>query len=131
VVGTPGLAVAADPVRLRQIVGALVDNALRHTPQGGAVTLSATRLARGAGRPEVIRVAVEDTGAGIPPEALPHIFERYFQAGPSRSRHPGTSGLGLSIVRALAEAHGGSVGAENRPEGGARLWFELPAGEVW
>jgi two-component system sensor histidine kinase BaeS len=131
VVGAPGLAVAADPVRLRQIVGALVDNALRHTPQGGAVTLSATRLARGAGRPEVIRVAVEDTGAGIPPEALPHIFERYFQAGPSRSRHPGTSGLGLSIVRALAEAHGGSVGAENRPEGGARLWFELPAGEVW
>ena len=130
VVGAAGLTVLADPVRLRQIVGALVDNALRHTPQGGAVTLAATNLARGAGQSGIVRVAVEDTGAGIPPDALSHIFERYFQAGPSRSRHPGTSGLGLSIVRALAEAHGGNVGAENRVEGGARLWFELPASEA-
>jgi len=130
VVGASGLAVAADPVRLRQIAGALVDNALRHTPQGGTVRLGAARVSRGGGQRDVIRVAVEDTGAGIPPEALPHIFERYFQAGPSRSRHPGTSGLGLSIVRALVQAHGGSVGAENRTEGGARLWFELPAREV-
>jgi two-component system sensor histidine kinase BaeS len=128
VVVAAALMVAADPVRLRQIVGALVDNALQHTPEGGTVRLGATRLSRGGGQPDVIRVAVEDTGAGIPPEALPRIFERYFQAGPSRSRHPGTSGLGLSIVRALAEAHGGTVGAENRTEGGARLWFELPAG---
>jgi two-component system sensor histidine kinase BaeS len=128
VVVASALTVAADPVRLRQIVGALVDNALRHTPQGGTVRLGAARLSRGGGQRDVIRVAVEDTGAGIPPEALPRIFERYFQAGPSRSRHPGTSGLGLSIVRALAEAHGGTVGAENRTEGGARLWFELPAG---
>jgi two-component system sensor histidine kinase BaeS len=130
VVGASGLAVAADPVRLRQIAGALVDNALRHTPQGGTVRLGAARVSRGGGQRDVIRVAVEDTGAGIPPEALPHIFERYFQAGPSRSRHPGTSGLGLSIVRALVQAHGGSVGAENRTDGGARLWFELPAREV-
>jgi signal transduction histidine kinase len=115
---------------LRQIVGALVDNAVRHTPPGGAVTLAASHLARGAGESGVVRVAVEDTGAGIPPDALSHIFERYFQAGPSRNRHPGTSGLGLSIVRALAEAHGGTVGAENRVEGGARLWFELPAIEA-
>jgi two-component system, OmpR family, sensor histidine kinase BaeS len=130
VVGASGLAVAADAVRLRQIAGALVDNALRHTPQGGTVRLGAALVSRGGGQRDVIRVAVEDTGAGIPPEALPHIFERYFQAGPSRSRHPGTSGLGLSIVRALVQAHGGSVGAENRTEGGARLWFELPAREV-
>jgi two-component system sensor histidine kinase BaeS len=130
VVGAAGLTVLADPVRLRQIVGALVDNALRHTPQGGAVTMAATQLARGAGQSGIVRVAVEDTGAGIPPDAVSHIFERYFQAGPSRNRHPGTSGLGLSIVRALAEAHGGTVGAENRVEGGARLWFELPASEA-
>jgi two-component system sensor histidine kinase BaeS len=128
VVGAAGLAVVADPVRLRQIVGALVDNAVRHTPPGGTVTLSAALSPRGAGQRETVRVAVEDSGAGIPLDALPHIFERYFQAGPSRNRHPGTSGLGLSIVRALAEAHGGSVGAENRVEGGARLWFDLPAG---
>jgi two-component system, OmpR family, sensor histidine kinase BaeS len=122
----PGVTAAADPIRLRQMVGALVDNAVRHTPEGGLVTLTANRLAPGSGRGEVVRVAVEDSGAGIPAEALPHIFERYYQAGPSRSRHPGTSGLGLSIVRALAEAHGGGAGAENRSDGGARLWFELP-----
>ena len=122
----PGVTATADPIRLRQMVGALVDNAVRHTPEGGIVTLTAIRSATGSGRGEVVRVAVEDSGAGIPAEALPHIFERYYQAGPSRSRHPGTSGLGLSIVRALAEAHGGGAGAENRSDGGARLWFELP-----
>jgi signal transduction histidine kinase len=126
VVAPAGLAVDADPDRLRQIVGALVDNALRHAPRGSTVGLVAARIIRGGGR-DVVRIAVEDTGPGIPPEALPHVFERYFQAGPSRSPHSGTSGLGLSIVRALTEAHGGSVGAENRAEGGARLWFELPA----
>ena len=75
----------------------------------------------------VVRLAVEDTGPGIPEEALPRVFERFYQADPSRSRGTGTSGLGLSIVRALAEAHGGRVGAENRVEGGARLWIELSA----
>ncbi len=129
-----GLAVDADPDRLRQIVGALLDNALRHTPEGGSVrvvavdsTTPGVAVAGRAGptRPTV-RLAVEDTGAGIPPESLPHIFERFYQADPSRSRGAGTSGLGLSIVRALAEAHGWRVGAENRTEGGARLWIELP-----
>jgi signal transduction histidine kinase len=74
----------------------------------------------------VVRLAVEDTGPGIPQDALSRVFERFYQADPSRSRGTGTSGLGLSIVRALAEAHGGRVGAENRVEGGARLWIELP-----
>jgi hypothetical protein len=75
----------------------------------------------------VVRIAIEDSGPGIPIEALASIFERFYQADPSRSRGTGTSGLGLSIVKALAEAHGGRAGAENRPEGGARLWIELPA----
>ena len=126
-----GLAVDADPDRVRQIAGALVDNALRHTPEGGAVRLAAAPVAAtGAGRSAAraaVRVAVDDTGPGIPPEALPRIFERFFQADPSHSRGASTSGLGLSIVQALAEAHGGRAGAENRAEGGARLWFELPA----
>jgi signal transduction histidine kinase len=129
-----GLIVEADPDRLRQVVGALVDNALRHTPEGGSVRVIATRPAAPgatvAGRVgpagHVVRLAVEDTGAGIPTESLPRIFERFYQADPSRSRGTGTSGLGLSIVRALAEAHGGRAGAENRPEGGARLWVEVP-----
>jgi two-component system sensor histidine kinase BaeS len=126
-----GLAVDADPDRVRQIAGALVDNALRHTPEGGAVRLAAAPATSiGVGRSAAraaVRVAVEDTGPGIPPEALPRIFERFFQADPSHSRGGSTSGLGLAIVQALAEAHGGRAGAENRAEGGARLWFELPA----
>jgi two-component system sensor histidine kinase BaeS len=125
-----GMVVEADPDRLRQMLGALVDNALRHTTVGGAVRLvaSASMPAVRTGPPKpVVRLAIEDTGPGIPEDALPRIFERFFQADPSRSRGTGTSGLGLSIVRALAEAHGARVGAENRVEGGARLWVELPA----
>lgn len=128
-----GLSVDADPDRLRQMLGALVDNALRHTPAGGTVRLlaAASSAATKAGPPRsMVRLAVEDTGPGIPEEALPRIFERFFQADPSRSRGTGTSGLGLSIVRALAEAHGARVGAENRPGGGARLWIELAASRL-
>jgi two-component system sensor histidine kinase BaeS len=130
-----GLTIEADPDRVRQIIGALVDNALRHTPAGGSVRLvaGASRVPGPAvagkiapARP-VVRIAIEDSGPGIPVEALASIFERFYQADPSRSRGTGTSGLGLSIVKALAEAHGGRAGAENRPEGGARLWIELPA----
>jgi two-component system sensor histidine kinase BaeS len=128
-----GLMVDADPDRLRQVIGALVDNALRHTPEGGSVRLAAAvATADPAGAPRhgapkpVARLSVEDSGAGIPPASLARIFERFYQADPSRSHGSGTSGLGLSIVRALAEAHGGRAGAENRAEGGARLWIELP-----
>lgn len=133
--GPSGLIVEADPERVRQVVGALVDNALRHTPTGGSVRL--VGLATKAPGPAVagktaparpvVRISVEDSGPGIPVDALGSIFERFYQADPSRSRGTGTSGLGLSIVKALAEAHGGRAGAENRPEGGARLWIELPA----
>lgn len=133
--GPSGLIVEADPERVRQVVGALVDNALRHTPTGGSVRLvglatkapgPAVAGKTGPARP-VVRISVEDSGPGIPVDALGSIFERFYQADPSRSRGTGTSGLGLSIVKALAEAHGGRAGAENRPEGGARLWIELPA----
>jgi signal transduction histidine kinase len=75
---------------------------------------------------QLVRLSVEDTGDGIPEEALPRVFERFYQADPSRARGTGTSGLGLSIVRALAEAHGWRVGVENVPEGGARVWIDLP-----
>ena len=140
--GPQGIVVEADPDRLRQVVGALVDNALRHTPEGGSVrmTVAATVAANGphpvlvAGRAApakpMVRLAIEDSGPGIPADSLPRIFERFYQADPSRSRGTGTSGLGLSIVRALAEAHSWRVGAENRAEGGARLWIEMPAGRL-
>ena len=93
--------------RIRQVVAALTDNALRHTPKDGRVRFVGERLGSAA------RISVEDTGAGIADEDLPHVFDRFYQADASRDRRTGTSGLGLSIVRALVEAHGGQVGAEN------------------
>jgi two-component system sensor histidine kinase BaeS len=117
----PGCSMDADPDRLRQVLAALVDNGLRHTPRGGAVSIIGRRAEA------TVRLAVEDGGPGIAEEDLPRIFDRLYQADPSRDRRTGTSGLGLSIVRAVVEAHGGQVGAENRASGGARVWFEVPA----
>jgi two-component system, OmpR family, sensor histidine kinase BaeS len=113
----------ADPVRLRQAIGNLVANALRHTPRGGRVELRA-RCA-GGGRAVVFEVA--DTGPGIPPEDLPQVFERFWRADKSRSRRTGGSGLGLSIVRKLAEVHGGTAGAASTPGQGSVFTVTLPA----
>jgi two-component system sensor histidine kinase BaeS len=133
VTAADGLTIDADPTRVRQMIGALVDNALRHVPPGGHVALAASGLPGGSRKPpsdeaarRSVRLTVEDEGPGFPPDAIGRVFDRFYQADPSRSRGTGTSGLGLSIVRALAEAHGGRVGAENRPEGGARIWVDLP-----
>ena len=115
-----GTTVHADADRLRQVLGALLDNALRVTPSGGSIVIQATPA--GAR----VRVAVQDTGPGIPAEHLPHLFERFYQADPARDRSQATSGLGLAIVRALIEAHGGTVGAGNTGSG-ARFWFEIPS----
>lgn len=115
--------VAADTSRLRQAVGALLDNALRHAPPGTEVVLEGFPAEGGA-----VRLAVRDHGPGIDPRDLPHLFERFYQSDPGRDRAAGSSGLGLSIVSAIALAHGGRVGAENDPAGGARFWIDLPAG---
>jgi len=112
--------VRADRERLRQMLGALVDNALRHTPSGGSVVLEGERSG------DTAWLAVRDNGPGIPAEDLPHLFERFYRADPSRQRASGTSGLGLAIVRALADAQAGSVGAENVEPHGARFWLRLP-----
>lgn len=109
-----------DPARLRQVVRNLVENALTHTPDGGSVSVSA---AAGEG---VIRVSVSDTGRGIPPEDLPHVFERFYRADRSRARDSGGSGLGLTIVRRLVEAHGGGVHVESEPGRGSTFSFTVP-----
>ncbi len=113
--------VDADPERLRQVLGSLVDNALRHTPAGGQITLA------GSTAPAGVRLDVRDSGPGVAAEDLPHVFERFYQADPSRDRARGASGLGLAIVKALAEAHGGAVGVENSAPTGADFWIRLPA----
>ncbi|AVV46914.1 HAMP domain-containing sensor histidine kinase [Streptomyces sp. ID05-04B] len=111
----------ADPVRLRQVLGNLVANAVRHTPADGTVTLTARR----DGDRVVLEVA--DTGTGITPEDLPHVFERFWRAEKSRSRRTGGSGLGLPIVRQLTDAHGGTAEAASTPGEGSVFTLRLPA----
>ncbi|MER6119847.1 HAMP domain-containing sensor histidine kinase [Streptomyces sp. NPDC001743] len=117
----PGL--TADPVRLRQAVGNLVSNAVRHTPSGGTVTLRAYASEAG----DAVLVDVADTGSGIPAEDLVHVFDRFWRGEKSRSRRTGGSGLGLAIVRKLAEAHGGSATAVSVPGEGSVFTLRLPA----
>jgi signal transduction histidine kinase len=100
-------AVIADPTAVRQVIGNLVDNAIRYTPRGGRITVFAERKGDG------VWLGVRDTGVGIPLEHLPRIFERFYRVDPARSREAGGTGLGLSIVRHLAEAHGGRVRADS------------------
>ncbi|MFD3955603.1 sensor histidine kinase [Streptomyces bacillaris] len=162
--------VAADPVRLRQAVGNLVSNAVRHTPAGGTVTLRAygggaagggagPRSESGSGSvsptghgseggsgsrggngseggsgsrggsgfpPGDVVIEVADTGTGIPAEDLPYVFDRFWRAEKSRSRRTGGSGLGLAIVRKLAEAHGGTAGADSTEGEGSVFSIRLP-----
>lgn len=117
-----GVVVTADPVRLRQAVGNLVSNAIRHTPRRGSVTLRSHCVEGEA----VIEVA--DTGTGIAPEDLPRVFDRFWRAEKSRGRRGGGSGLGLAIVRKLMEAHGGSATATSEVGSGSRFVLRLPGG---
>ncbi|MGW3115552.1 sensor histidine kinase [Streptomyces sp. NPDC001107] len=110
----------ADPVRMRQALGNLVSNALRHTPADGTVTLAARRDG------DEVVFTVTDTGTGIAPEDLPHVFDRFWRGEKSRSRRTGGSGLGLPIVRHLVAAHGGTAVAECEPGAGAVFTLRLP-----
>lgn len=111
----------ADGDKIWSVLDNLVYNAMRHTPQGGSITLTA----RESGERTEIRVA--DTGEGIGPEHLPHIFERFYKATSSRGEKNGSSGLGLYIVKTVAEAMGGTVAAQSRPGKGAVFILDFPA----
>jgi signal transduction histidine kinase len=121
--GTPKI--RGDAGRLEQALQNVSANAIRHTPSGGRVSLAAS--AEGEG----VLIVVRDTGPGIPEEHLPRVFDRFYKVDASRSGTavPSGSGLGLSIVRAIIERHGGSVTARNAPEGGAVFELRLPAAE--
>jgi signal transduction histidine kinase len=108
--------IEADPTRLRQVLANLLSNAVRHSPEGGHVRVTVEAVA------ERVRFTVVDDGPGFSPERLEHLFDRFTPAGDSRG-----SGLGLSIARDLVVAHGGSIRAANRPDGGATVTFEVPA----
>jgi len=114
--------VMADAGRLEQMLRNLVTNAKRHTPEDGEIAIRASR------RGESVRIAVRDTGCGIASDHLPHVFERFYRADPSRDRATGGAGLGLAIVRRLAEAQSGAATATSEGEGkGSTFTIELPA----
>lgn len=117
----PVLAVLGDGGRLRQLLFILLDNAIKYTPAGGSVA-----VALGAVGGEV-RLSVRDTGMGIAPEALPHVFERFYRADPARGRSGG-AGLGLAIARGIARSHGGAIGIQSVPGQGTEVWVRLPLG---
>jgi len=111
-----------DTQQIGRVLSNLVGNALRHTPPGGRVAIHAGRQDGG------VRVEVCDTGEGIQPADLPHLFERFYRGEKSRSRLTGGAGLGLAIARGIVEAHGGQIGVESQPGKGARFRFTIPDG---
>lgn len=115
-----GLMVRADRDRIMQVLDNLVENALKFS-QSGSITISAEALSR------KVRISVSDTGAGIPAEFLPRIFDRFYQVDGTSTRKYGGVGLGLSIVKAIVEAHGSKIDVSSRLGGGTSFGFELPA----
>jgi signal transduction histidine kinase len=122
--GLPQLSL--DPERIGQVLGNLLDNALRHTPSGGTVTISAATSRRSGG----VALSVADSGEGIPAEHLAHVFERFYRVDTARDRAHGGSGIGLAIAKAFAEAHGGQLSAASAGTGhGSTFRILLPPDE--
>lgn len=111
--------VKGDRHRVQQVLLNLLANALRHTPAGGEIRITARHEGSG------VEVSVSDSGPGLSEEDVKHVFDRFYRGAAARSAGPG-AGLGLSVAKALVEAHGGTISAENRPEGGACFRFTLP-----
>jgi signal transduction histidine kinase len=116
--------VPMDTERIGRVLNNLVGNALRHTPEGGTVKVQASR------EKEMVRVVVSDTGEGIRPEDLPHVFERFYRGEKSRNRTTGGAGLGLAIARGIIQAHGGQISVESSLGEGACFTFTLPFPET-
>jgi signal transduction histidine kinase len=126
--------VMADPDRLAQVLRNLLSNALRHTPQGGQVHVDVQNDLRGLPRPRrSVCISIQDTGTGIPPADLPHVFDRFWsraQYTSERTVADSGSGLGLAITKYLVEAQGGEIGVESRVGEGTRFWFTLMLPEL-
>jgi signal transduction histidine kinase len=112
-----------DSHRIGQVLRNLLDNAVAHTPEGGAITIAAVEQG------DWVEVSVADTGEGIPSADLPNVFERFYRVDKSRARATGGSGLGLTIAKRLVEAHGGRISVESELGKGSRFAFVIPRAE--
>ena len=120
--GAPSLHIRGDYGRLEQVLGNLLANAIRHTPEGGTVTL------QGGPGPLGVRLVVADTGEGIAPEDVPYVFDRFWRADRARTHSEGTgSGLGLAIARQLIQAHGGTIDVQSTLSRGTTFTIDLPS----
>ena len=108
---SPGLTVTGDEGQLRRLVLILLDNAVKYTPEGGAVTVALVRVQERA------RLTVHNTGEAIPPEHLEHLFERFYRSDSARTRQAGGYGLGLAIAKSIAEGHRGKISVSSGAEG--------------
>jgi signal transduction histidine kinase len=119
------ITLTADRARLTQALQNLLANALRHTPTGGTIAVRVRPV--GEGGIETVHLVVADTGIGVDPEHVPHLFERFYRTDRARSRDTGGTGLGLAIVKAIAVAHGGQVWVKSKGAGeGSRFVIALP-----
>src|SRR6266498_2998057 len=116
--GLPSMEV--DPGRMTQVLTNILDNALRHTPEGGRITLAAKEVN------DMVELSVEDTGPGLSLEDINRIFERFYRTDSSRQREDGGSGLGLAIARSIVQAHGGQLSAESESGSGLKVKIRLP-----
>ncbi len=112
--------IKGDEERLAQVLGNLINNAIRHTPENGAIRLNGAKADNG------VRLSIEDTGEGIPADALPHVFDRFYRVDEARQQNSGESGLGLAIAKSLIEAHGGTIEVFSRVGFGTRFDIFLP-----
>jgi len=118
---TDDVSVNGDPGRLRELVSVLLDNAVKYADAGGRVEVALRKEHRKA------IIEVSDNGPGIPRDALPHVFDRFYRVDEARSRESGGTGLGLAIARHIVDAHGGTINIESSASGGTKVTVELPA----
>jgi signal transduction histidine kinase len=118
--------VEADPQRIAQVLSNLIANSLGHTPVGGTVLLNAWVGVQESGARQAVYVSVGDTGSGIAPGDLAHIFDRFYRADPARARAGGGAGLGLAIAKRIIEAHQGIIYAQSTLGEGTTVTFALP-----
>jgi len=123
-IASPLSTIEVDPGRMTQVLTNILDNATRHTPEGGTIILSAKQTG------DQVELSVQDSGPGLPPEDIDRIFERFYRADSSRQREDGGSGLGLAIARSIVQAHNGQLSAESEAGKGLKIKITLSSRDI-